>query len=314
MNYTLHQLRIFIKVAEYHSVTKAAEVLYLTQPAVSLQLKRFQQEFEIPLFEVLGRQLHITDFGRRIEKLALELLEQAEQIEAAANTHKGVLTGNIRVATVSTGKYVLPYFLEGFMRKHPGVNISVDVTNKSLVLESLRENRIDFGLVSLLPEKLAVVNIPLLRNELHLTASSRFPGLPKRMTKAKLGTLPLIFREEGSATRSAMSGFLNSQQIPTKRSMQMVSNEAVKQAVRAGLGLSILPRIGISSELALDSMRIIPMKGLPIVTEWNLTYPKGKKHSPAALALTEYIQENKEEIVKTHFSSQERGISSEQEV
>ena len=92
MNYTLHQLKIFTKVSEYQSVTKAAEVLYLTQPAVSLQLKRFQQEFEIPLFEVLGRQLHITEFGRRIEKLAHELLEQAERIEVAANTHRGILT------------------------------------------------------------------------------------------------------------------------------------------------------------------------------------------------------------------------------
>lgn len=307
MNYTLHQLRIFTKVSEHQSVTKAAEVLYLTQPAVSLQLKRFQQEFDIPLFEVLGRQLHITEFGRKIEKLAHELLQQAERIEAAANTHRGILTGNIRIATVSTGKYVLPYFLEGFMRDHPGVNISVDVTNKTLVIESLRENRIDFALVSVLPEKLAIVGIPLLPNELHLTASTSYPDLPKRMTKARLGNLPLIFREEGSATRSAMSSFLSKQQIPIKRSMELVSNEAVKQSVRAGLGLSILPRIGIRSELALGSMRIIPMKGLPIITEWNLTYPKGKMHSPAALALSEYIQQNKEEIVRRHFSLEERG-------
>jgi len=310
MNYTLHQLRIFTKVAEYQSVTKAAEVLYLTQPAVSLQLKRFQQEFEIPLFEVLGRQLHITEFGRRIEKLAHELLEQAERIEVAANTHRGILTGNIRIATVSTGKYVLPYFLEGFMRDNPGVNISVDVTNKALVVESLRENRVDFALVSVLPEKLAIIGIPLLPNELHLTASTAYPDLPKRMTKKKLGTLPLIFREEGSATRSAMSSFLSSQQIPTNRSMVLVSNEAVKQAVRAGLGLSVLPRIGIRSELELDSMRIIPMKGLPIITEWNLTYPKGKKHSPAALALAEYIKQNKQQIVERHFSMEERGEAS----
>lgn len=308
MNYTLHQLRVFTKVADYQSVTKAAEMLYLTQPAVSLQLKRFQQEFDIPLFEVLGRQLHITEFGRRIEKLAHELLERAERIEAAANTHRGILTGDVRIATVSTGKYVLPFFLEGFMRDNPGVNISVDVTNKALVIESLRENRIDFGFVSVLPQKLSVVGMPLLRNELHLTASTAYPGIPKRMTKEKLGTLPLIFREEGSATLSAMTTFLNSYQIPTKRSMELVSNEAVKQAVKAGLGLSILPRIGIRSELALGNMRIVPMKGLPIITEWNLTHMKGKMHSPAALALSEYIREHKEKIVQQHFNSSERGV------
>ncbi|MEM6772556.1 MAG: LysR substrate-binding domain-containing protein, partial [Bacteroidota bacterium] len=249
------------------------------------------------------------EFGRRIEQLALELLSQAERIEAAANKHRGILTGNIRIATVSTGKYVLPYFLEGFMRKNPGVNISVDVTNKALVVESLKENRIDFGLVSVFPEKLAVVGIPLLPNELYLTASTGFVDLPKRMTKKRLGTLPLIFREEGSATRSAMSTFLTRQQIPTKRAMVLVSTEAVKQAVKAGLGLSVLPRIGIRSELQLGNLQIIPMKGLPIVTEWNLTYLKGKMHNPASQALMEYISHNREQIVQRHFSIEEQGKS-----
>lgn len=302
MNYTLHQLRIFIKVAEYQSVTKASEVLYLTQPAVSLQLKRFQKEFDIPLFEVIGRQLYVTDFGRRIEQLAQELLTQAERIEAAAHAHQGGLTGNIRIATVSTGQYVLPYFLTGFIREHPEVNITVDVTNKALVVESLQDNRVDFGLVSVLPDKLSVNGVPLLTNALYLTGANRFPDLPEQMTKKQLSTFPLIFREEGSATRNAMTSFLSAQQIPVRRSMELVSNEAVKQAVRAGLGLSILPRIGIRSELKAGSMRIVPMKGLPIQTEWNLTYLKRKRHGPAAIALLEYIREERTRIVADHFS------------
>jgi DNA-binding transcriptional LysR family regulator len=301
MNYTLHQLRIFVKVCEVQSITKASEELFLTQPAVSIQLKKLQDEFEIPLTEVIGRQLYVTDFGKKIWKLAVDILEKVDNIEAATDQYKGILTGQIKIASASTGKYVIPYFLTDFMRAYPGVAISIDVTNKTRVVESLQENSIDFAMVSVIPQNLSLECIPLINNELHLVAPTNYPNLPKRITPKKLEEHTLIFREKGSATRAAMKTFLNQNQVQVKRSMQLMSNEAVKQAVRAGLGLSIMPLIGIRSELLLEKLKIIPIKGLPIITQWNLAYGVGKKLSPAGKALVDYIKEHKERISAEHF-------------
>lgn len=301
MNYTLHQLRIFTKVCKHGSITKASEALYLTQPAISIQLKKLQDEFEIPLTEVIGRKLYVTNFGNQILELALEILDKVDRLEASVDQFKGILTGHIRIATASTGKYVMPYFLTGFIRKYPGVTISVDVTNKSKVVENLKENSIDFALISVIPQNLALETIPLIKNELHLVAATSYPDLPKRMNAKKLGTYTLIFREQGSATRAAMETFINKNRVQVSRTMHLVSNEAVKQAVRAGLGLSIMPLIGIGSELTLEKMKVISMKGLPIVTQWNLAYGSGKKLSPASLALVKYIEENKSQISEEHF-------------
>jgi DNA-binding transcriptional LysR family regulator len=187
------------------------------------------------------------------------------------------------------------------MRKHPGVTISIDVTNKTQVVKSLQENSVDFALVSVMPQNLALKWIPLVENELYLVASTNYPKLPKRMSPQQLNTYTLIFRENGSATREAMKNFLAKNQIDIKQSMELVSNEAVKQAVRAGLGLSIMPLIGIRSELKLEKMKIVPMKGLPITSQWNLTYTSGKKLTPACLALLDHIQEHKAEIIAENF-------------
>lgn len=302
MNYTLHQLKIFTKVCESQSITKAAEALFLTQPAVSLQLKKFQSAFEIPLVEIIGRKLYVTDFGKQIRSLALEMLEKVDEIELAADEYKGIIRGNIKIASASTGKYVIPYFLSGFIQKYPGINISIDVTNKSKVVENLQENSIDFALVSVIPPHLALESIPLMENELNLVGSVHYPKLPKRMAIDKLGIHTLIFREEGSATRMAMQNFLHKNQINVKHSMEFVSNEAVKQAIRAGLGLSIMPLIGIRSELKMGNLNIIPIKGLPIVTQWNLVYGSGKKLSLVAKTLIDYIEDHKEAIIKEHFT------------
>ena len=302
MNYTLHQLRIFTKVCENKSVTKASEDLYLTQPAISIQLKKFQNGFEIPLTEVVGRQLYVTDFGKEIYKLAIDILEKVDLIEAATDEYKGILTGKLKIAVASTGKYVMPYFLTGFMRKHPGVTISIDVTNKTKVVANLQSNTTDFALVSVIPQNISLERIPLMNNELYLVSPENYLGNQKKITLKNLHLQTLIFREHGSATRNAMVNYLNNYKVKVNRSMELVSNEAVKQAVRAGLGLSIMPLIGIRSALRTDDLRIVTIEGLPIITEWNLVYGSGKNLSPAAKALVEYIKSNKVAIIEEHFS------------
>jgi DNA-binding transcriptional LysR family regulator len=300
MYYTLHQLKVFVKVCELKSITKAADELHLTQPAVSIQLKKLQEQFDIPLTEVIGRQLYVTEFGEQILSLSETLLEGAERINDTANLYKGLFTGKIKIASVSTGKYVIPYFLTGFTREHPNIDLTIDVTNKNLVVESLARNETDFALVSVLPD-LALERIELMDNVLHLFSGPEYYQQSDSLTLKKLAEIPLIFREQGSATRKAMENYLNLNKVKPKRSFELTSNEAVKQAVMAGLGMSIMPLIGLRHELQLDKLKIVPLKDLPIKTNWNLVWTSGKNLTPACQALIEYIKLHKEEVIQANF-------------
>lgn len=301
MNYTLHQLKIFVKVADNKSITKAAEELHLTQPAVSIQLKKLQEQFKIPLTEVVGQRLYITDFGREIAGVARTIIDQAEAIEHKALAYQGQLYGKIKIAVVSTGKYVIPYFLTDFFKKHPGVELIIDVTNKSRVLESLKENEVDIALVSILPELMNVDSMSLISNKLYLVANADYAVKRTRNIQDFFDELPLIYRERGSGTRQTMERFIQQLKVPIRRKMELTSNEAVKQAVIAGLGLSIMPLIGIKNELKLGQLKIIPVKGLPIQTEWRLIWLNGKKHSVAVDAFLNHVEHEKDSIINSYF-------------
>lgn len=299
MHYTLHQLRIFLKVSDYQSITKAAEELHLTQPAISIQLKKLQEQFELPLTEVIGRQLYVTDFGKEIAVRSRRILEEADGIRYTIDQHKGLLTGKIKISVVSTGKYVIPYFLKDFMDRYPKVEIFIDVSNKNRVIEGLHRNESDFSLVSVVPDDLNVHTVELMDNQLNLVGALEFEGKIKK--PKDLEKVPLLFREEGSATRNAMEQYLTRNNINVGKYMELVSNEAVKQAIFAGLGVSIVPLIGLRTALAREHITLFPLKGLPIVTRWNLVYNKGKALTPAQQELVNYMQENKERLVEKHF-------------
>lgn len=299
MNYTLHQLKIFLKVSELESITKAAEELHLTQPAISIQLKKLQEQFDLPLVEVVGRKLHVTDFGEEIVERCRRILDEADGIRYTIEQYKGLLSGKIKISVVSTGKYVIPYFLKEFMDQHPGVEISIDVSNKLTVIEGLSQNQSDFSLVSVLPKGIEVNQVPLMENRLFLAGHSQFRG--KIKSPKDLEKVTLLFREQGSATRSAMEEYLSNQNVKVGKSMELVSNEAVKQAINAGIGFSIVPLIGLRAALASENIKIYPLKNLPIITRWNLIYNKRKKLTPAQQELVNLIEKTKSEVVKEHF-------------
>ncbi|MGE0588828.1 MAG: LysR substrate-binding domain-containing protein [Cyclobacteriaceae bacterium] len=302
MNYTLHQLQIFLKITQTQSVTKAADELHLTQPAVSIQLKNFQDQFDIPITEVVGRKIYITDFGKEIAKAAERIVSEVDSINHLTLSYKGQLSGRLKISVVSTGKYVMPYFLSGFLRQHDGVELRMDVTNKQQVVQSLERNEVDFGLVSILPEHLNLNKVDLLINELFLVGNEDLVESGVHKPKSILEKLPLIFREEGSGTRQAMERFFLKNNLSVRNKLELTSNEAVKQAVLAGLGYSIMPRIGIRNELRSNEIKIIPVKGLPIKTSWQLVWIEGKKHSPAASGFLDYVAQQKHHIIARRFS------------
>ncbi|MFP4846882.1 LysR family transcriptional regulator [Winogradskyella sp. PE311] len=301
MNYTLHQLQIFLKITQLKSITKASEALFLSQPAVSIQLKKFQEQFSIPLTEVVGRQLYVTDFGWEIAEAAEKILNEVQAINYKTLSFKGQIAGRLKISVVSTGKYVMPYFLADFINKNKGVDLVMDVTNKSSVVRSLEKNEVDFALVSVIPDQLNLDRVQLMENKLFLVGGTKDKFINKVAKKKIFESYPMLYREEGSATRKAMENFMASHNISTRKTMELTSNEALKQAVVAGLGYSIMPLIGIKNELKNDDLQIIPYKGLPIVTNWNLVWQKSKKLSPTALAYLEFLKSEKDRIMKEDF-------------
>lgn len=301
MFYTLNQLRIFLKVATTLNITRAAEELHLTQPAVSIQLKNFQNQFDIPLIEVVGKKIYLTDFGREIAEAADKILTEVSAINYKMHSHKGQLTGRLKLSIVSTGKYIAPYVITDFMKQHPGVELIMDVTNKAQVLLSLEKNEVDFSLVSVLPETIKINRLELMQNKLYLVGNAETRFGKKENDKKIFESIPLIYREQGSGTRHVMEKFIRQNDLPVQKKMELTSNEAVKQAVIAGLGYSIMPLIGIKNELQQNQLKIIPVKGFPIISTWYLIWLKDKKLSPVATAYLSHIRKEKQNIIQSKF-------------
>lgn len=289
MNYTLHQLQIFTEVVRQKSVTKAARELNISQPALSIQLKNFQDQFDQPLTEIHSRKLHVTEFGNSIAEIAERVLKEAETLQFKSNEYEGLITGKLKISSASTGKYVMPYFITQFHKEYPGINLVLDVINKTEVMADLKNNLIDFALVSVVPEDVEVHEEILLDNKLYLVGNTReFDE-----------NASLIYREKGSATRASMDEYFRHND--QRKNIELTSNEAVKQAVIAGLGYSILPLIGIKNEINNKQLFVIPREDLPITTNWRLIWLKKKKLSAAAKAYLDFIREHKYQIIQDEF-------------
>jgi DNA-binding transcriptional LysR family regulator len=300
MNYTLHQLRIYLKVTETLSITKTAEKLNLTQPAISIQLKNFQDQFDYPLIEIINKKIQVTGLGKEIAIAAESIINEIDNINYKSQNYKNKLAGHLKIAIVSTGKYIMPYFLSDYLKQNSGVDLTMDVTNYSKVMSSLMQYEIDFALISHDPENMKFENFDLIKNELFLVGNSA-------NTKTSKGDKPLtdttfIFREEGSRTRLVMENFISKNKIKIKKKIELTSNEAVKQAVIAGLGVSIMPLIGIRNEIESGELKIIPIKGLPIETTWRLIWLKEKKLSPIAESYLKYLEKEKDSIINHYFA------------
>jgi DNA-binding transcriptional LysR family regulator len=301
MNYTLNQVRIFLQVVKTLSITKAADELHLTQPAVSIQLRNFQDQFDIPLIEVINKKVFVTDFGKEIAESAERVLAEVQAIETKTQAHKGQLVGKLKISSVSTGKYIAPYFIVDFMKQHQAVELVLDVTNKAQVLVSLEKNEVDFCLVSVLPENMGIEKVELLQNKLFVVGNYEGPFEHKAYTKKVLEQMPIIYREQGSGTRHVMEKFIKKNKLPVQKKMELTGNEAVKQAVVAGLGYSIMPLIGIKNELMNKQLQVISVKGFPLKSTWYLIWPKGKKLSPVAAAYLSYVKKEKQNIIQQKF-------------
>ena len=301
MNYTLHQLQLFLKIVQTRSITEAANEMHLTQPAVSIQLKNLQEQFDIPLTEVVGRKLYITEFGFEIAEAATKILNEVQQINFKTAKFKDQIFGTLRVSSVSTGKYIIPYLLTDFIKSNKNVDLILDVTNKGMVVEALKNNQIDFALMSVVPEQLNLMSEPLMENKLYLVGNKNFKVEKECYDLDIFEKMPIIFREEGSGTRHFVEKFWLNRKVKVAKKMELTSNETVKQAVIAGLGIAVMPLIGIKNELLNGDLKIIPVKNFPLCSQWSIYWQKDKMFSPVAAAYLHNIKTYKEIMMQQNF-------------
>ncbi|MEI7586955.1 LysR family transcriptional regulator [Runella sp.] len=300
MNFTLHQLKIFQVVVRLKSITKAAEVLNMTQPAVSIQIRNLQDQFEIPLTEVIGRQLYITDFGMELAGISEKILVDVDTVQHKMRAYKGILSGTLRIAGVSTGKYIMPYFLSEFMHQYAEIDLVLDIANRSKVIERLEKNEIDFALVSVVPTQLDFFEEILMPNKLLFVRSVETPWHPEN--DSDFTNMPLIHREAGSGTRITLDKYFEKLNVTPKVRLTLTSSEAVKHAVLAGLGVSALSVFSLKNELEKGEVHLLPLSGFPLQSEWRLIWLKSKRLSPVCKAYLDFIRTYKESIFEQHFS------------
>jgi LysR family transcriptional regulator, low CO2-responsive transcriptional regulator len=286
MNVSLRQLRVFEAVARLSSYTRAAEELHLTQPAVSMQVRQLEDEVGLRLFEKLGRQISLTEAGREIYHYSRSIDRALQEMEDVVESLKGVSRGNLCVAVASTVNYFAPRLLAAFHQRFPGIGLSLDVTNRERLVQQLQANSVDLVLMGQPPKGVVEVESEaFMDNPLVVVAP---PGHPLaragRVDLKRLADEVFVMREPGSGTRQAMECFFAEHGIAVLEGMQMTRNEAIKQAVMAGLGLSVVSLHTMELELETQRLVILDVEGFPLERQWHLVYRRGRRLSPAARA------------------------------
>lgn len=291
-HYTLKQILTFIEVARERSVSRAAERLFVTQPAVSMQIKQLEDAFGLALIEPAGRNIRLTHAGEEFLTHAIGAIGQFKDLEASMAEHVGNKKGRIDLAVVSTAKYFVPMLLVRFSKLLPDIEVKLRIDNRENILGMLSRNEVDLVMMGRAPSTLDCEATPFATNPQGFVCAPDHPmSRRKRAAFALLKDYPFVVREQGSGTRAAMERLFAQHEIPLKVAMEMPSNETIKQAVMAGMGLSFLSLRTVRHELAAGYLGLVDINGMPIVGHWYVTHLKQKKLSPAAQAFKSFLIE-----------------------
>jgi DNA-binding transcriptional LysR family regulator len=290
--YTLKQIQTFLEVARQRSVSKAAERLFVTQPAVSMQLRQLEEAFGLALIEPAGRNIQLTHAGEAFLEHAQAAMSQFKDLEALMADHVGLKNGRIDLAVVSTAKYFIPMLLVRFGKLYQGIDIQLRIDNRENILGLLARNEVDLVVMGRSPSHLDCVATPFATNPLSIVAAPDHVLIRgKHLPFSALGEQKFVVREEGSGTRAAMERLFAEHHTPLNVVMEMPSNETIKQAVMAGMGLSFLSLRTVRHELASGHLALVDIEGLPSMGHWYITHMTSKKLSPAAQAFKAFLIE-----------------------
>lgn len=293
----MHQLKVFEAAARHGSFTRAAEELFLTQPTVSMQIKQLTKSVGLPLFEQVGKRLFLTEAGRELFATCREIFNVISQFEITVADLKGLKQGSLRLAVITTAKYIIPRLLGPFCELYPGIDVSLQVTNHEGILERMTANLDDLYIMSQLPEHLDIQFQPFLENPLMVFAPVNHPlSTETNISLERLAQEPFIMREPGSGTRRAIQSLLEENGIKVKVKLELGSNEAIKQAIAGGLGISVLSRHTLLSDA--HQFSILDVQHFPIKRTWYIVHPSGKQLSIVARTYYEYLLEAAKRIVE----------------
>lgn len=303
-NATLRQLRIFEAVARHMSYTRAARELYLTQPAISMQIKQLEDNVGLPLFEQVGKRIYLTEAGRELHHYSRSITQQLTEAEAVLSELKGVTRGRLNISVVSTAKHFAPYLLAIFSKRFEGATVSLNVTNRETLLRQLAANERDMVIMGVPPKQDDIVAEPFMENPLVVIAPYDHPLCGERnIPLARLQQETFLMREQGSGTRIAMERHFAEQCVNLVSRMEMNSNEAIKQAVQAGLGLGIVSRHTIDLEVEVKRLVILDVVSFPVTRHWYLVHQRDKRLSPVAQAFKDFILTEARDLLESMRNS-----------
>lgn len=291
MNFTFRQLKVFEAVAKHLSYTKAAKELYLSQPAVSMQIKQLEDNVGLPLFERMGKQVFLTEAGREMHYYSRNISETLQEVAEVMEQLKGGHQGHLNISVATTANHFATRLLAAFVRSHDGVKFSLDVTNRETLLRQLADNEPDLVIMGKPPSNPDLMAESFMENPLVVVAANDHPlVVQKDIPLAALRDEVFVTREKGSGTRIAMARFFKERGETPNFEMEMTSNEAIKQAVEAGLGLGLVSVHTLELELETGRLAILDVKAFPILRHWYVVYRKGKRLSPVAQAFRQFVQ------------------------
>jgi len=290
LHITLRQLKVFESVARNLSFSRAAEELYLTQPAVSMQIKQLEDNVDLPLFEQMGKRIYLTDAGRELYHYSKAISQQLADMELALDELKGLERGKLNISVVSTANYFAPHLLAKFCQRYSRVTVSLNVSNRETVLKHLADNLTDLAIMGQPPDDLDIVSESFMENPLVVIAPPDHPLCKKRKIPVKrLEEETFLVRELGSGTRSAMERFFSAHHISINKGMETDTNEAIKQAVQAGMGLAIMSLHTTELELETGRLKVLDVQDFPIMRHWHVVHRKNKRLSSVAQAFKVFL-------------------------
>ncbi len=299
MNITVRQLRVFEAVARHLSYTKASRELHLSQPAVSMQIRQLEESAGLPLFEQIGKKIFLTEAGQEMFHYARAIDQQLRDLEESFANLKGLHKGKLAISVASTANYFIPTLLGVFCKRYPEIQVSLDVTNRKTLLHQLSANATDLVIMGQPPADMDLDAQVFMDNPLVLVASPEHPLANQTQIKLEsLATQAILARERGSGTRDALERFLQKHNLQVKTSMEIGSNEAIKQSVEAGLGLGLLSLYTLEMELKLHRLVVLDVEHFPIMRHWYVMYRRGKRLSKVAEAFRDFLVKEARDIVQ----------------
>jgi len=308
---SLRQLRVFEAAASNRSFSKAAEFLHLTQPGVSMHIKELETSAGLPLFERIGRKLYVTEAGQELLARTREILRALKDAEDTLNGLRGLRRGRINLAVVSTAKYFVPQLLARFGRDFPELEIRLTVNNRSSVIEQLVANDVDLAIMGRSPQSLDTVAEPFAQNPHVIIAAPDHPLASRRDIQVEtVARENFIVREPGSGTRLAMQQYFEEFGLAGNVGMEMASNETIKQAVMAGMGISFISRHTLDLELQTHRLVILDVRGTPVMRLWHVAHLVKKRLSPTAVAFKEFVLTHGRDLLRAQDAPSALGAAS----